>query len=95
MVAFSWKVLLKRIPTRLNLARRNVLPADVSLDCVLCGAVVESESHLFLHCCVVGKIWEELLAWVEGRFITPPNMFIHWHVGMVCQQIRRFERVCG
>jgi hypothetical protein len=47
VVAFSWKVILNRIPTRINLARRNVLPENGSLNCVLCDLVGESESHLF------------------------------------------------
>lgn len=28
VVAFSWKVLLNRIPTRINLSRRNVVPSN-------------------------------------------------------------------
>lgn len=35
-------------------------------------------NNLFLHCGVVFRIWAELLTWVEGNLVTPPNMFIHW-----------------
>jgi hypothetical protein len=38
----------------------------------------EIETHLFLHCCVVWRIWEELLNWVEGELIMPPTVMIHW-----------------
>jgi len=34
VVALSWKVLLNRIPTRDNLARRQALPPNASLVCV-------------------------------------------------------------
>ena len=50
VVAFSWQLLHNRIPTRLNLARRNALPLESSTTCVLCGRGEESSSHLFLHC---------------------------------------------
>lgn len=35
VVAFSWKLLRNRIPTRVNLDLRNVLPPDVSTLCVV------------------------------------------------------------
>ena len=37
VVAFSWRLFLDRIPTRVNLHVRNVLPSDAQLACVLCG----------------------------------------------------------
>lgn len=33
---------------------------------------------MFLHCGVAWKIWDELLIWLQGEFIMPPNLFIHW-----------------
>ena len=50
VVAFSWKLLLDRIPTRSNLARRNCLPSEVPNVCVLCSGSEEMTNHLFLHC---------------------------------------------
>jgi hypothetical protein len=72
VVAFSWKLLLDRIPTRMNLARRNCLPS------VLCGLVEESTSHLFLHCIFTTKVWASVMRWLDFSFITPPNLFVHW-----------------
>jgi len=57
VVAFSWKLLLDRIPTRRNLARRNCLPPKVSYRCVLCGITEEPANHLFLHCSFTTKVW--------------------------------------
>lgn len=56
VIAFSWK-LLDHIPTKTNLARRNVLP-HASLNCDFCGGGgEESSSHVFLHCDVVFNVW--------------------------------------
>ncbi|GJR45379.1 RNA-directed DNA polymerase, eukaryota, partial [Tanacetum coccineum] len=45
---FAWKLFLDRLPTRLNLARRNVYVP--SLDCPLCDQGEEDTSHLFFGC---------------------------------------------
>lgn len=42
VVAFSWKLLYDRIPTKVNLAVRNVLPLEASRLCALCERVDES-----------------------------------------------------
>lgn len=77
-VAFSWRMLLDRIPTRLNLLRRLSIDLASSMNCVLCNSVGESSNHLFLHYVVSRTIWEELLRWLGFNFISPPNLFIHW-----------------
>jgi len=78
VVAFSWKMLLDRIPTRINLSRRNALPPEVPLRCVMCEMEPESSTHLFLHCRVAQGVWMELLRWVGNMFIIPQNLFNHW-----------------
>jgi len=78
VVAFSWSLLLDRIPTRVNLAIHNILEPDSSLLCVLCERHVESSTHLFLHCNVSALIWCGVLNWLEFNFITPPNIFTHF-----------------
>lgn len=78
VVAFSWKLLHDRIPTRLNLLRRHSLPPDTSVNCVFCDFVGESFNHLFLHCEVASNIWREVLNWFGGNFVTPPNLSYHW-----------------
>jgi hypothetical protein len=78
VVAFSWKLLLDRIPTRRNLARRNCLSPEVSSRCGLCRLVEESANHLFLHCNVSSVVWERVMRWLDFSFIMPPNLFVHW-----------------
>nr|GEY62063.1 hypothetical protein [Tanacetum cinerariifolium] len=45
---FAWKLFLDRLPTRSNLARRNV--SIPSLACPLCDHALEDSSHLFFGC---------------------------------------------
>jgi hypothetical protein len=50
VVALSWKLLRDRIPSKVNLAFRHVLPPEASQDCVMCEGMLESVNHLFIHC---------------------------------------------
>nr|GEW06899.1 hypothetical protein [Tanacetum cinerariifolium] len=45
---FAWKLCLDRLPTRVNLAKRNVVVA--SLLCPLCDSGMEDAAHLFFRC---------------------------------------------
>jgi hypothetical protein len=78
VVAFSWKLLHDRIPTKENLSYRHVLPTEASLNCVLCDGNVESTKHLILHCEFATGVWEGLFGWLGFNFLSPPNPFIHW-----------------
>ena len=78
VMAFSWKLLLNRIPSKDNLSSRRVILPESSLDCVLCDREVESAIHLFLHCEVAMKVWDRVMRWLGLNFLTPPNLFILW-----------------
>jgi hypothetical protein len=78
MVALSWKALLNRIPTRVNLFRRNAIPPNGNLQCVFCNMEEESNNHLFVHCHETWKIWFLIQQWLDVCIITPPNLAIHW-----------------
>lgn len=78
VVAFVWKALLDRIPTRVNLEIRQCLPPDIGSDCVWYGLGAESTSHLFLHCNWALNIWRKLMDWLYLNFVMPPNLYIHW-----------------
>lgn len=45
LVVFSWKLFHDRIPTKVNLRHRQVLPLDDSVNCVLCEGNPESASY--------------------------------------------------
>jgi hypothetical protein len=59
-IAFSWKLLHDRIPTRDNLDFRHILAPDAPRNYVGCVGVVESSIHLFLHCSSAMEVWYEL-----------------------------------
>lgn len=73
--AFSWQLLLDRLPTKFNLHRREMTP-----KCVLCGNSSEKVLHLFLHCDFVSAIWYEVsvvLVWFKLflRIWLPLSLF--------------------
>jgi hypothetical protein len=76
VVAFAWKAIINRVPTKVNLALRNVLGSDVPSLCGLCNRGEESVFHLFLHCQVANSIWLKLMR-CRDSFISPPNLFVH------------------
>lgn len=78
VVDFSWKLLLDRIPTRINLHKINLLPMESAITCVWCVTEIESSHHHCLHCSLARNIWLELMWWLDFNFITPPNLFVHW-----------------
>jgi len=71
VVAFSWKLLLDRIPTRSNLAKRNIIPTDNPTVCVFCDGTEETTTNLFLHCHVVRAIWVIIMRWLGFVLVTP------------------------
>jgi len=72
VMVFTWKLLHNRIPTKINLAIRNSLPPDSSLECVWCNNSVEDSTHLLLHCEGVSLVWCKLMEWLEFNFLIPP-----------------------
>jgi hypothetical protein len=65
VIAFFWTLLLNRIPSKVNLTVRNVLPPDASLTCVLCNNGVETSYHLLLDCNVVSLLWRKVCVWLD------------------------------
>lgn len=58
-LAFSRKLILDRIPTKVNLAKRRLLAIEDSKRCIFCGIYDETSVHLFLHCHVISQVWRE------------------------------------
>jgi hypothetical protein len=92
VLAFSWTMLLDRIPTKINLAKRRIVGVEDSKRCVFCEDGDESVTHLFLHCVWVSRVWREVMRWLDFTFITPPNLFIHaicWTRGVGTKKLRK------
>lgn len=93
VVVLSWKALHNRIPTKVNLRIRNVLPAEASSSCVWCGRVDESVEHLFLHCSFAMEVWGKIMCWWNFSLVMPPNLFIHWAGWNGVESRKRLKRV--
>jgi len=78
IVVFSWKLLLDRISTRANLARRNVFLQGAFMNCIFRGRGEESSAHIFLNCDVVMKVWEKVFRWLDFNFLIAHNLFVHF-----------------
>nr|GEV15985.1 hypothetical protein [Tanacetum cinerariifolium] len=63
---FAWKLFLDRLPTRSNLARRNV--SIPSLACPLCDHALEDSSHLFFGCSVAKDVQKLICRWWNLNF---------------------------
>ncbi|GAU37587.1 hypothetical protein TSUD_395600 [Trifolium subterraneum] len=80
VVAFSWKLLYDRIPTRRKLEARGLLGLDTPWECVGCVGNVESSSHLFLHCPSAMMVWYDVFRWLGVIIVTPPTMLLLFEV---------------
>jgi len=78
VVAFSWKLLHNRIPTKVNLSHRHVLSPESSLNRVMCAGGLETANHLMLHCTYAMKVWDGVMRWLGFNVVIPPNLFSLW-----------------
>ena len=76
-LSFAWRLLWDRLPTKDNLAKRQIqIDSDL---CPFCHSQPESASHLFFTCVKVLPLWWEFFSWVkEVRVIhcRPMNNFL-------------------
>jgi len=96
VIAFSWKLLHIRIPTRVNLRHRNVLKLEMSVSCVLFEGNPETSNHLFIHCVFARDEWRDMCRWMEVVFESPHNVFVLWESWkevVVNKQIRKGFRL--
>ncbi|PNY13366.1 ribonuclease H [Trifolium pratense] len=74
VVVFSWQLLLGHLLSRVNLAKRSVIPNKDQM-CGLCGSGrYETEDHLFLLCPFAWRIWMEVYNWFGLVEVLPENM---------------------
>jgi hypothetical protein len=71
---FAWQLLHDRIPTRVNLRRRQIIDVTGDLSCALCGGVMEDTHHLFIYCEVAMKVWAAMFVWLQLPFSLPHNL---------------------
>ncbi|KAL5191983.1 Serine/threonine-protein kinase ATM [Glycine soja] len=71
-LSFAWRLLWDRLPTKDNLARRQIhMDSDL---CPFCNSKPESASHLFFTCDKIQPLWWEFLSWVKEHSPTAGSL---------------------
>lgn len=73
---FTWRVNLKRLPTKINLSKRGVV--CLSSLCPMCEAFDEDECHLFRDCRYVVAMWRAIRWNLDLQSIPPLNQLLDW-----------------
>ena len=60
---FAWRLIRDRLPTKLNLGRRQVVVNDTL--CPFCSNNEEEAAHLFFNCSKILPLWWESLSWIN------------------------------
>ncbi|XP_057426355.1 uncharacterized protein LOC130719764 [Lotus japonicus] len=71
--AFAWRMLLNRIPTKVNLRRRGVIPAEVDVFCPFCNRIEECCDHLFCTCSRSFDVWNAVYRWLGFETVLPSS----------------------
>ena len=78
VVLFAWRLFRDRLPTKDNLLRRGVIN-HASQTCVAGCDLVESSSHLFLHCNILGSVWHSIYRWIGVPVTNPFSVPDHFN----------------
>ena len=88
---FAWRLLRDRLPTRINLHRRQIDILD--RHCPFCSREEEEAGHLFFHCNRIIPIWWESLSWVNKSAAFPKDPRQHFlQHGDILNEGRRATR---
>ncbi|GKF00446.1 RNA-directed DNA polymerase, eukaryota, partial [Tanacetum coccineum] len=71
----AWRVYLDRLPTRLNLNRRNIQVLDQS--CPVCKDAAEEVSHLFFSCPLAVDVHRLICRWWNLTW-SPLSSYEEW-----------------
>ncbi|GAU42911.1 hypothetical protein TSUD_86490 [Trifolium subterraneum] len=74
---FALRLLRDRLPTRDNLARRDIISPETRSCVAGCGGV-ESTQHLFLSCSTFGPLWSSVRAWIGLLSVDPLTLSDHF-----------------
>ncbi|GLT34863.1 hypothetical protein SLA2020_093550 [Shorea laevis] len=69
---FAWRLFLDRLPTKLNLERRDFQLERGVNSCGKCGEEVEDEGHIMLSCNFAHQVWMKCFSW-WGYVAVFPN----------------------
>ena len=88
VLAFAWRLLRDRLPTRANLHRRQVKLNDTT--CVFCSNLEENTGHVFFHCSKISPLWWESMSWANCMGPLPQNPKHHFlqHIFGVAEAVK-------
>lgn len=78
ITTFAWRALMNRIPTTLNLLRRNIISPSAATFCPFCRSEEETTDHLFLQCHFAFKTWMKCYFWWGIASTLPANIKDHF-----------------
>ncbi|XP_058749700.1 uncharacterized protein LOC131622678 [Vicia villosa] len=80
---FGWRLLLDRLPKRIQLGKRGVILPNGS-SCPFCSNEEESAIHLFFHCSASVQLWSKVFVWLriplynlQGSVLENFGMFMY------------------
>ncbi|KAJ0466879.1 putative reverse transcriptase zinc-binding domain-containing protein [Helianthus annuus] len=82
-ILFAWRAEMERLPTKVELRKRNIHIEDDL--CPMCGAGLESASHLLTACIFASKVWSMVTRWCKV-----PEL-----VAFSVRDILEFHNFCG
>jgi len=91
VTVFAWRILLDRLPTRANLARREGQVGNVW--CPMCQEGIETTQHLFTTCKVTQKVWDLCDRWVGNVTVGHNVITAHFQSFRLLSQSQRVNKV--
>ncbi|XP_058750269.1 uncharacterized protein LOC131623286 [Vicia villosa] len=75
---FGWRFFLNRLPTKDQLAKRNVLHRIEDKLCVLCSVENEDLFHLCFLCSFARSVWINIGTWLDISLTEPLEGYLHF-----------------
>lgn len=69
----SWRTIWERLPTRVELRRRNVIQASGDVSCLFCVGHEEGVRHIFFECNFAHVVWMECCKWLGVQTALSSN----------------------
>ncbi|XP_058734304.1 uncharacterized protein LOC131606034 [Vicia villosa] len=76
VLVFGWRLLLDKLPTKVNFSKREILSTPIEIVCPFCGLEEEDSDHLFASCSVTFLWWTKFCDWLGfDTALLPVNIF--------------------
>ena len=77
---YAWRLIQDRLPTKINLRRRNV-----EVICPFCRNNEEDATHLFFSCDKIMVLWWESMSWINMVGVFPQSPRHHFLQHSFCR----------